>query len=126
MKLTDDFCHIRQQADQKYLVAFNAEHWIYKAHFPNHPVTPGVCIMQIAKEIIEQRVGRRLQITKINNAKFLSIIDPHINNEVWFEFDFRPVAQIDVEAVAFAYNVLVKIYSVNADVHFSKLSLELQ
>ena len=27
---------------------------IYQAHFPGEPITPGVCIVQMAKELIEE------------------------------------------------------------------------
>ena len=35
-------------------IKLDPEHFIYKAHFPGEPITPGVCIMQIAKELLEE------------------------------------------------------------------------
>ena len=41
---------LQQIAANTYLctLTLNAEHPIFKGHFPNNPVTPGVCMMQIA------------------------------------------------------------------------------
>lgn len=49
---------------------------IYKAHFPGEPVTPGVCIIKIAMELIEQMFDRPLQLRKVKNVKFLRVITP--------------------------------------------------
>lgn len=66
-----------------YTVELNPSCVIYQAHFPGEPITPGVCIVQIGKEVIEDllleqsSVSRRLEIIKAKNIKFLSIISPN-------------------------------------------------
>ena len=44
---------LQQIAANTYLctLTLNAEHPIFKGHFPNNPVTPGVCMMQIVKNL---------------------------------------------------------------------------
>ena len=37
-----------------YDLQLDASHVIYQAHFPGEPITPGVCIIQIAKELLEE------------------------------------------------------------------------
>lgn len=54
----------------------NADHVIYRAHFPGNPITPGVCIVQMIAELLSQQVGRRLALSKIVNLKFVSTISP--------------------------------------------------
>lgn len=49
---------------------------IYKSHFPGMPITPGVCIIQIACELLEEYTSEKLQLTDVGNAKFLSVINP--------------------------------------------------
>ncbi len=76
----------------KYLLRLNPEHFIYKAHFPGKPITPGVCIVQMGKELLEEYLsqttertsadGMELQIVKVKNVKFLSVISPKENNEI--------------------------------------------
>ena len=34
------------------IIELNPEHGIYKGHFPYVPVAPGVCLVQIIKEIL--------------------------------------------------------------------------
>mgnify|MGYP006388634501 CR=1 FL=1 len=54
----------------------NPEHFIYQAHFPGEPITPGVCIMQIAVELLEAAMKTPLALTCVKNIKFLKIISP--------------------------------------------------
>lgn len=66
-----------------YTVELNPSCVIYQAHFPGEPITPGVCIVQIGKEVIEDLLleqsseSRRLEIIKAKNMKFLSVISPN-------------------------------------------------
>lgn len=66
-----------------YTVELNPSCMIYEAHFPGEPITPGVCIVQIGKEVIEDllleqsSVSRRLEIIKAKKIKFLSVISPN-------------------------------------------------
>ncbi|MBP7102414.1 MAG: beta-hydroxyacyl-ACP dehydratase [Bacteroidales bacterium] len=69
-------------------IRFNASHEIYQAHFKGNPITPGVCIIQIAKELAEMLNGHSLMITEIKNLKFLNVIIPHEFPEVDFQLTF--------------------------------------
>ena len=69
-------------------VRWNASHEIYQAHFPGNPITPGACIVQIAKELAEMLNGHSLMITEIKNLKFLNVIIPHEFPEVDFQLTF--------------------------------------
>lgn len=60
---------------------------VYGAHFPGMPVTPGVCIIQMAGELLSDITGRRLTLTRVVNAKFLSIINPQAAPDVTVAFD---------------------------------------
>ncbi|HEY9044425.1 MAG TPA: hydroxymyristoyl-ACP dehydratase [Ohtaekwangia sp.] len=64
------------------VIAINASHKILQGHFPGQPVVPGVCMMQIVRELTELFVAKKLRITEGDNLKFLSIIDPRQNNEI--------------------------------------------
>lgn len=59
-----------------FTIELNPQHFIYKAHFPGEPITPGVCIMQIAKELLEEAVSQQLTLSCVKNIKFLRIISP--------------------------------------------------
>lgn len=78
--LLNDFYHItsiQQQSDAiSCSVAFNAAHAIFNGHFPNHPVVPGVCMLEIIKELLQQQVGEKLTLRQAGNVKFLQLITP--------------------------------------------------
>lgn len=69
------------------IVFLNNEHDIFKGHFPGNPVTPGVCMMQIIKELTEEIMGSSLIMTSSSNVKFMAIINPNIH----------PRLQLDLE-----------------------------
>ncbi len=57
-------------------IALNPGHSIYKAHFPGYPITPGVCIVQIALELMSECAGRDLVLTGAKDIKFLVPVEP--------------------------------------------------
>jgi 3-hydroxyacyl-[acyl-carrier-protein] dehydratase len=58
----------------------NSNHKIFEGHFPNQPVIPGVCMMQMIKEILETVIGRETNLTQAADMKFLAVINPLENN----------------------------------------------
>lgn len=81
MKLLDSLFSISQRrceasGDIVYDVSLDPEHFIYKAHFPGEPITPGVCIMQMVIELLEDASGERLELDTAKNVKFLQVIQP--------------------------------------------------
>jgi len=93
MKLLNDFYSIlnseAQESGISVLVKINREHSIFKGHFPNHPVTPGVCTMQIIKELSENHLGKNLLLKTARNVKFMAIINPEENEDVRFDLSFE-------------------------------------
>ena len=57
-------------------ISLNKDHEIFKGHFPGNPVTPGVCMMQIVKELTEEFTGKKLFLKSASNVKFMAIINP--------------------------------------------------
>ena len=60
----------------RYNVFLQEKSFIYQAHFPHEPITPGVCIIQIAKELLEDYAQKHYTIIAVKNVKFLSVISP--------------------------------------------------
>ena len=60
----------------RFKIRLNEDCFIYAAHFPNFPITPGVCIVQIIKELAELMYGRMFTLRTIKNAKFLNAMQP--------------------------------------------------
>ena len=63
-------------------IAINKNHRILEGHFPGLPVVPGVCMLQIVRELMEVNSGKELKITEADNMKFLSVINPETQNQV--------------------------------------------
>jgi len=86
MILLDDFYTILQTVPTpgvvKAKIAINKNHRIFEGHFPGLPVVPGVCMLQIVREIMEVDCGKELKLSQADNMKFLSVINPEQNNEV--------------------------------------------
>lgn len=89
MLLKDNLYTIVSQENPEGIPAFririNPEWPIYQAHFPGHPVTPGVCIVQMVQELLQVHLDsnlgqnqpkRRLQLWKAKNVKYLAIVSP--------------------------------------------------
>lgn len=66
-------------------IMINNKHNIFKGHFPGNPVMPGVCMMQIIKEITQSIVGQKLFMEKCSNVKFLALINPDTNPNLTLE-----------------------------------------
>ena len=90
MRLTDGFFHIELTNDTEggfeAVLCTNPEHPIYKAHFPGSPITPGVCVIQAAGELLEQKLGHRLYLKTVKNVKFLSVIIPEDGKKIKYIF----------------------------------------
>ncbi|WP_298474468.1 3-hydroxyacyl-ACP dehydratase [uncultured Maribacter sp.] len=56
------------------------EHDVFKGHFPNNPVMPGVCMIQIIKELTEKATEKQLFLSVSSNIKFMAIINPEKND----------------------------------------------
>jgi len=82
--LLKDFYKINEQitVDEttSVTIIINKNHEIFKGHFPGNPVMPGVCMMQIIKEITEDVTSKTLFMEKCSNVKFMALINPDINN----------------------------------------------
>lgn len=61
------------------VIFLNKDHDIFKGHFPGNPVMPGVCMIQIIKELTEKAVKKELFLSVSTNIKFMAIINPEVN-----------------------------------------------
>lgn len=69
------------------VVELNKGHAIFKGHFPGNPVTPGVCMLQIIKELSQEIVGSSLFMTSSSNVKFMALINPDVNSLLKLELE---------------------------------------
>ena len=81
-------------------ITINKDHIIFKGHFPGNPVMPGVCMIQIIKEITEKIVNKTLFMQSANNIKFMAIINPFLTPELELQLEI-----IETEGVFKVKNV---------------------
>src|SRR5690606_4259392 len=67
-------------------ILFHADHAIFKGHFPGQPVVPGVCMMQIIKEVMESVTNKKWQIRQAAQVKFLQLITPDVSPMIHLEW----------------------------------------
>lgn len=60
-------------------ILLNEKHPIFKGHFPDNPITPGVCMLQIIKNLTEEITQKKLFLSKTSNVKFMALINPETN-----------------------------------------------
>ncbi len=102
------------EGEHKYFIKLNPDSAIYKAHFPGNPITPGVCILQIAIELIQDALEKTLLVDTVKNVKFLKIIVPEETPEVQYQLQ-----RISEEDDIIKYKVTVSA----EEVEYAKLSL---
>jgi 3-hydroxyacyl-[acyl-carrier-protein] dehydratase len=66
-------------------ISLNKEHPIFGGHFPGNPILPGVCTVQIIRELLEKAMGKELMLTKASNIKYLGFINPVTTSAVQFD-----------------------------------------
>jgi 3-hydroxyacyl-[acyl-carrier-protein] dehydratase len=67
----------------------NSLHPVFEGHFPGLPVVPGVCQMQMVKEILETVAGVETRLVKADNMKFLAVINPVESPVVQLKLQFE-------------------------------------
>lgn len=65
-----------------FIAKVDSSHNIFKGHFPENPVVPGVCTMAMVKECCEMILSRSLRYDSVREVKFLSAIVPTLHSEL--------------------------------------------
>lgn len=61
---------------------FDADHAIFKGHFPGNPVTPGVVQLEIIKELLQWHYSNTIEMVTLASVKYLAILNPVQTPEV--------------------------------------------
>lgn len=105
---------IEKLSDGKHIasITLNKNHAIFKGHFPGNPVTPGVCMMQIIKELTETILNENLTMISTSNVKFMALINPEVNAKLNLELDIskNDLAEIKVKnSSSFGETIALKL-----------------
>jgi 3-hydroxyacyl-[acyl-carrier-protein] dehydratase len=110
--LVNDFFSISKLEEEGFEIradlVINANHKIFEGHFPGHPVVPGVCMMQMVKEIIERVVAEKTNLVRAGEMKFLAIINPKENNMIraTLKYNIEENGNMAVSAILFKESLI--------------------
>lgn len=63
-------------------LSIDPQHRIFEGHFPGRPVVPGVCMLQMIKEIAQRSLHKKLFLTKATQVKYLKVLVPEQNARI--------------------------------------------
>jgi 3-hydroxyacyl-[acyl-carrier-protein] dehydratase len=91
--LQNDFFTIsstnREGDSFRVLLELNAAHKIFGGHFPEQPVVPGACLLQMVQEVAQTVLGvAALKLQKADHLKFIAFIDPTVNKVLEMSFTY--------------------------------------
>lgn len=87
----------------KAIIHINPNHEVFKGHFPQMPVVPGVCQVQIIKELLEDSCKTNTLMISGDNIKFTGMILPDKHPTVNVEITYKESEGI--------FSVDAKLYS---------------
>jgi 3-hydroxyacyl-[acyl-carrier-protein] dehydratase len=70
------------------VLEWNPGHDIFKGHFPTVPVVPGVCMMDLIREMLERVAGTPVKILSVPVMKFLNLINPLQTSTVQLQLSY--------------------------------------
>lgn len=69
------------------VVNIDASHSIFAGHFPAQPVLPGVCLLEMLKEILSDIQQKPLRLLNAGTIKYLKMVDPNTEPRLRFEIE---------------------------------------
>ncbi|HNX06775.1 MAG TPA: hypothetical protein PKL96_04275 [Bacteroidales bacterium] len=84
------------------IVQLEKQHSIYEGHFPGNPVAPGVCLIQMIREVIEVLKDQKLMLAEADEIKFLNIVNPLMVDVLRIEIKNRPKSENPL-----AFNIVI-------------------
>jgi len=79
-----------QDQERTVFITIHPDHPVFEGHFPGQPVVPGVCMVQIVKELLEQQEGKNLFLRESSQMKFLQLLTPSEKDELGVTIQMQP------------------------------------
>jgi len=70
-------------------IIINKNSNIFKGHFPEQPILPGVCMLEIIASVFSEITTGERRLIEGDNIKFLSILDPAVDNKINVAINFN-------------------------------------
>jgi 3-hydroxyacyl-[acyl-carrier-protein] dehydratase len=95
MPLNDLFTYRIESNDTGIILArikINAAHPVFKGHFPGNPVTPGVALIEIIRQVLSSALNKKFILTEAREIKFIAAVIPTSITELELSVDYNEVA----------------------------------
>lgn len=110
-----NFCSVEKLDDSTCSVTLNPDSIVYKAHFPGTPITPGVCMLAMARIGAGSLLNRGLKITDVHNVKFVNVLSP--NDTIKVSISYSALDELPDGSIKIKCNVL------DSDKVYAKISM---
>lgn len=70
-------------------IGLNAGHDIFKGHFPGNPVVPGVCQVEMIRELLGTGYKKDFILSVADNIKFLTMIVPSLYPQIEVKLEVK-------------------------------------
>lgn len=77
----------------------NRDHGIFKGHFPGQPVVPGVCLMEMTKEVLQEVLKKGIRLKKAANLKFISPVDPSQSSVLSIVLTYQETEESEIKVI---------------------------
>lgn len=91
-----------------YKIQLDANHQMYKGHFPDFPLLPGVVQMELIHELFEKTLGKELLLMASKNIKYLGMINPNEHKELSVKLSWKHTDEIKLKAEIISLDELPK------------------
>ena len=65
-----------------FIISLKPDCNVYKGHFPENPISPGVCNIQMIKECAESIAGKHLFMNNLQHCRLTTLITPLVYPQV--------------------------------------------
>jgi len=77
-------------------IVLNKDHEIFRGHFPEIPILPGVCTIQIISELLGEHLKSKLRLTDGDTIKFTGLVNPNTDSQLNVEINILKKEQDSV------------------------------
>ena len=79
-------------------IFINPKHEIFEGHFPGQPVVPGVCMLQIIRELAERQLAMSLRLEQANQIKYLQLLVPKAAQTIQVLVEWKSLSELKFSA----------------------------
>jgi len=82
---------IEMTSEGKYIseIIIDEKHDVFKGHFPNKPILPGVLMIAIIGSVLEKVTNGKRMMVEGENIKYLSVVDPTVDSRLTVDLSVK-------------------------------------